>query len=164
MDVDAGPYADPFPPAAPAAEPPTSGGEHTRNWAVTMSLLGGVLILAGSFLLAILLTFLSFFGAWPATWGLEDPGRLTRAAFFVAFWGLVTGGLVLYSAAVLRKVDESALVPGIGLVAGGLLSFFAMGGFIVGGLLAIVAGVLAIGGMPPMAFERAPRWRALGRV
>lgn len=131
-----------------------------RRWSAFLGLCGGVLILTAAFVLALMMTFLGLFGAWPAIWGWGSGGGLpiAAAALLVSIWGLLSGGLVLYMAWRVADEDENTLPAGVGLVAGGLLSYFALGGFLVGGLLAIGAGVLAVAGSKPLVLERAPRY------
>jgi hypothetical protein len=83
--------------------------------------------------------------------------------FLFAVWGLVTGGAVLLGALKLKENHEAAAGPGAIMLVGGLLSFLVFGGFLVGGLLAIVAGVLAIAGARSVFAVRGPRIRSQER-
>lgn len=152
-------------PSPASSRPLYAERDRYRRGAFYLGLASGVLIITCAFLAALLMTFLGLFGAWPETWwwGIDDPdsvGELLFAAFLLGLWGLVTGALVLWGAARLRANSDNALAPGLAMTAGGLLSFLALGGFVVGGIGAIIAGVLAVAGAPPMALERGPRLRS----
>lgn len=188
MDLDpyrsrADPYAPPVdspaatyvapnpPPLAPMADPPrgrrfSTGGDwwsdraDLRQWAFLAGLAGGVLILVGAFALALFLTSMQLLGAGDADiWYLDDD-NFPGIPLAVALWGLLSGGLVLMGALRLKEMDEISAMPGVIMLVGGLLSFFALGGFLVGGLASIVAGVLAIAAartMMPPRDDRPPR-------
>lgn len=115
-----------------------------RQWAFFAGLAGGVLILVGTFTLALFITVFHLLGDGnPDIWFLAD-GNFPEAPLAVSLWGLVSGGMVLVGALRLKERDEVSALPGASMLVGGLLSFFALGGFLVGGLAAIAAGVMAI--------------------
>lgn len=140
------------------------------EWAFYSGLAAGVLILLCAFSVALLMTVMGFLGgpnlAWP--W-LTDPDGAGPAAndaawsplvpFLFALWGLVTGGMVLIGALRLKESPEWSAGPGAIILVGGLLSFLVFGGFLVGGLLAIVSGVLAVAGARSLFTVRGPRLR-----
>lgn len=130
--------------------------ERLMQWAFVAGLVGGVLILAGAFTLALMMTFVSLF--WPApahapAW--FSPGAFPVFAVFLGVWGLAAGALVIYAAARLRGNVGDPMPWGIGMIGGGVLSFLAMGGFLLGGLAAIVGGVLAVAATRPEPEDRA---------
>lgn len=134
------------------------------KWAFYAAMAAGVLILLCAFAIALLMTVMGFFGGpalgWP--WLVEpdgDPGWSPVVPFLVALWGLLTGGAVLLGALRLKEAPDASAMPGILILVGGLLSFLVFGGFLVGGLLAIVAGVLAIAGARSVFTVRGPRLR-----
>ena len=141
---------------------------------------GGVLILLAAFLGALLLTAMATFGgglpSW--AWGVDDDpggraGRVDDAPapsylgsdgfpevpIIIGLWGLVTGGATLLAALRVRERPQHAAWPGIVMIAAGVLSFVALGGFMLGGLLAILAGVAAIAGSRSVWYARGPRVR-----
>lgn len=129
-----------------------------RRWGFYAGLAGGVLILVGAFATALFMMATALFGAEPFWWRLgDDEGWFPWLALVVGVWGLLTGAVVLVSAASLKESRDSTVMPGIGMIVGGLLSFFALGGFLVGGILAIVGGVLAIAGARHVFGVRGPR-------
>ena len=144
------------------------------KWAFYSGLAGGVLILLCAFSIALLMTVMGFLGgptlAWP--W-LTDPDGAGPAGndadwspavpFVFALWGLLTGGAVLLGALKLKENPEASAVPGVIMLVGGLLSFLTFGGFLVGGLLAIVGGVLAVAGARSVFTVRGPRVRGQER-
>ncbi|HUR68716.1 MAG TPA: hypothetical protein VM370_05670 [Candidatus Thermoplasmatota archaeon] len=130
-------------------------------------LAGGVLILVAAFVTALFLTAMATFAGGVPTWtwfdndvrdGVVNDGW-PEVPIFIAVWGLVTGAAVLLGALAVKERPDRATVPGVVMLAAGLLSFFALGGFFLGGLLAIVAGVLAVAGSRNVFGVRAPRVR-----
>lgn len=132
-------------------EPPdwAPRGDHSR-YAFYGGMAGGVLILLAGFIGALVLTLMAVFADVRPAW--EVP-------VLIGLWGLVTGGVVLLAALRVKEAPETAALAGLAMVAGGVLSFFALGGFVLGGLLAILAGVLAIAGSRSLWYARGPRIR-----
>lgn len=150
--------------------PPSTGTWQDRvdypRYAFYGGMAGGVLILLAAFLGALLLTAMATFGgglpSW--AWGVDDdPGGrddgFPEVPILIGVWGLVTGGAVLLAALRVKERPQHAAMPGILMIAAGVLSFFALGGFMLGGLLAIVAGVLAVAGSRSVWYARGPRLR-----
>ena len=131
-----------------------------REWAFISGLVGGVLIMVGAFAVALFVTTLQLVGPVDSNVWFLDDGNFPGAALAVAVWGLVTGGVVLWGALRLKQGDDASALPGALMLIGGSLSFFALGGFLIGGLAAIAAGVMAVAGaeyvLPPRD-TRAPR-------
>jgi len=152
------PRMDPYPPASPLAAdpvyaeepfdepPPRAWRERVdyAQWAFYGGLVGGVLILVAAFVAALFGPFLD------ATW---------EQAMLIGLWGLVTGGAVILAALRVKERPDAAAMPGLVMTAAGVLSFFALGGFFLGGLAAIVAGVLAVAGSRSVWRMPAPRVR-----
>lgn len=138
--------------------------EYTR-YAFYGGLAGGVLILVAAFIGALFLTAMATFGgglpSW--AWGVDDQvGRddgFPEVPILIGVWGLVTGGTVILAALRVKERPMHAALPGVAMIAGGVLSFFALGGFLLGGLLAIIAGVLAVAGSRTLFYARGPRLR-----
>ena len=173
-----GPVADAAPlyDETPAYTPPRAEwAERTEKgrfveWAFYSGIGAGVLILLCAFSVALLMTVMGFLGgpsfAWP--W-LTDPDGAGPAAndaewspvvpFVFALWGLLTGGMVLVGALRLKENPHASALPGAIILVGGLLSFLVFGGFLLGGLLAIASGVLAIAGARSPFLVRGPRIR-----
>lgn len=138
------------------------------RWAFYAGLAGGVLILLAAFVVALFMTAWATFGggAVPGWGAWNDAADVERGEsgfpeipILLSLWGLVTGGAVLLAALRAREHPERAAIPGIIMVSAGLLSFFALGGFLIGGILAMVGGVLAIAGSRTLWTTRAPRVR-----
>lgn len=119
-----------------------------RTWSFLALLIGGVLILAGAFMGS------SMMGSWGGMgMGMGSMGSMMNAyapagwGSMMAWWmvlvGLVTGGLVLLAAYHVYREREVAIWSVVAIVAGAL-SLFAMGGWILGAVLAIVGGALAL--------------------
>lgn len=154
-------------PAVPVRPPDWAprGGDYSR-YAFYGGLAGGVLILLAAFIGALVLTMMATFGgglpSW--AWGVDDdPGGrddgFPEIPVIVGLWGLVTGGAVILAALRVKEAPSQAALAGIVMVAAGVLSFFALGGFFLGGLLAIVAGVMAIASSRSLWYARGPRIR-----
>ena len=155
-------------PAVPPAPRPAwaawaDKGELVK-WAFYGALAAGVLILLCAFAFALMMTVMGFLGGpalgWP--WFTEPDGDVEWSPlvpFLFALWGLLTGGAVLLGALRLKEEPHASALPGVVILVGGLLSFLVFGGFLVGGLLAIVAGVLAIAGARSVFSVRGPRFR-----
>lgn len=130
------------------------------HYAFLAGLLGGVLILVGAFVVALAMTFMAVTGSIPDGWWVGDErDDWLQAAVGIVLWGLLTGGLVLAGALTLKSRQGETALPGGLMLIGGLLSFFALGGFLIGGLVAILGGVLAIAGadrIGDMGARRAP--------
>lgn len=121
-----------------------------RTWSFVALLSGSLLILVGS------LTGAFMMGAWGA-WGMMPmagmmgeymssyvgDGWASSMAWWMAAWGILTGGLVLAAALQVRSGRESQTWAVIAIVAG-VLSLFALGGYVVGAVAAIVGGALAL--------------------
>lgn len=162
--------------AVPAYAPPRAAWATFTDksdfvkWAFYAGLASGVLILLCAFSVALLMTVMGFLGgptfAWPWVTDPDGPGPRVSdpdwspaVPFLFALWGLITGGAVLLGALRLKENHEAAAGPGAIMLLGGLLSFLVFGGFLVGGILAIVAGVLAVAGARSVFALRGPRVR-----
>lgn len=152
------------PPPRPAWATWTDKGDFVK-WAFYSGLAAGVLILLCAFSMALLMTMMNALGgpglAWPWVDAevRADGDADWLAPFLLALWGLVTGGMVLLGALRLKETPHNSAMPGLLILVGGLLSFLALGGFLLGGLLAIASGVLAVAGARSVFNVRGPRLR-----
>lgn len=136
-----------------------------RNYGYACLLAGGLVIIVGSLLGAAML------GVWddavPAMMGDEMMGLWTPAqmadvigegVLVMAWWmggfGLLSGSLVLFAAYLARTEGDATTAGTLGIV-GGALSILAMGGWMIGALLAIVGGALLIASRNARAAPRA---------
>ncbi|MDG7047195.1 MAG: hypothetical protein JRN53_06390 [Nitrososphaerota archaeon] len=112
--------------------------------AYTVSLIAGALMIASSTIMMIISLYLTL----PARYyyGPMMFGGYGGPFFmfgFMALFGLISGIVVTVSALMLRKsVDYT--VWGILIIVFSIFSFFGMGGFVVGAVLGIVGGALAL--------------------
>lgn len=153
------PSAPPSFSAAPPATPRALWADRAqmREWAFIGGMVGAVLILVGAFAVALFVTVMNLVDASdPDVWFL-DEANFPGAPLAVALVGMLTGGLVLVGALRLKDGQDPSAIPGGAMLFGGILSFFALGGFLVGGLTAIVAGVMAISGARTVLPPRVPR-------
>lgn len=137
--------------------------EHLRQWAYAGGLLGGVLILVGAFALALLVTIVNLVGAGDSDVWFFDEDAFPGVAIAVSLWGLLSGGLAVVGALRIKDDADASALPGGMILFGGLLSFFALGGFLVGGLAAIVGGVMGIAAARRLLPERRARTATRGR-
>lgn len=165
------PPPGPEPVPIPAHVPPRPewAARHDRGdfvkWGFYAGLAGGVLILLCAFTVALLMTVLGFLGAPDLAWAfdgdaaIDDDGWSPVAPFLFALWGLLTGGAVILAALRLKETPHASAMPGVVMLLAGIMSFVVLGGFLVGGILALVAGVLAIAGARSVLLVRSPRHR-----
>jgi len=67
----------------------------------------------------------------------------------IGLFGLVSGILVLVSAVLPRVYPSQRETWGILILVFSVLSFFGLGGFVVGAILGIIGGILALRWKPP---------------
>lgn len=120
---------------------------HTSSFVALI--VGGILILVGALMSVFMM---GSWGAWP--W-MSMSGMMggymtnyggdgwTGMAWWMGAWGAITGSLVLLAATRIRA-ERDTLTWGIIAIVAGALSLFAMGGFVVGAIAAIVGGALAL--------------------
>ncbi|MEM0384093.1 MAG: hypothetical protein QXS57_00370 [Candidatus Caldarchaeum sp.] len=124
-----------------AAEKPTA--------AFILSLAGGVLILAGGvFGLTAWMMWggMAYWGGWR---GMMGPWMMMGwwmpwAWSALSLTGLFSGIAVIASALMLQSRPNQAQTWGALILAFSIISIFGMGGFIIGALLALVGGILAL--------------------
>lgn len=124
--------------------------EGTANWAYASMLAGGLLILVGGLAGASMMMLTNDIMA--TGWMMDgyapamDSGWITSMAWWLATVGVLTGGVVLYAAYRFRRGGSDPTSAGTIAIVAGALSLFSMGGWIIGAVLAVVGGALAIGG------------------
>ncbi|MEM0203168.1 MAG: DUF6114 domain-containing protein [Archaeoglobaceae archaeon] len=120
-----------------------TNGEERPTTAVALSLIGGVLILIGSTM-----------GFGMPMYGWMGCGMMGNAWGFVApmggLWliGMVSGILVIIGAVMLNARPAEHNVWGTIILVFSVISFLGMGGFMVGAILGIIGGALALGFKP----------------
>ena len=119
--------------------------ESYSNTAFLLSLIAGILIIGGG----VLSLLQAHYG--PPFWDFIAPHRPMRLEGFrpflfrgVAVFGLISGIIVLISALLLRIRPMENSTWGILLVVFSVLSLFSFGGFIIGAVLGIIGGALAL--------------------
>lgn len=117
------------------------------NLAYASLLAGGLLILVGGVGAALMMD------AWS---GMMNDGMMGGYASYMttnwfagmAWWmgliGLATGAIVLYAAYRTRQPNADRTTTGTLAIVAGTLSLLAMGGWVLGAVLAVVGGALAI--------------------
>jgi len=117
--------------------------------AFMLSLIGGIFIVLGS-----LFSFLmySFWETWG--WGMMGPWMMGGYGFPYGFtWGfslveLIAGLIVIVGAIMLQTRPEEHMLWGILVLIFSIVSFIGMGGFMIGALLGIAGGALALSWRP----------------
>ena len=120
--------------------------------AFMLSLIGGIFIVLGS-----LFSFLmySFWETWG--WGMMGPWMMGGYGFPYGFmWGfslvaLVAGLIVIVGGIMLQARPEEHMLWGILVLIFSIVSFVGMGGFMIGALLGIAGGALALSWRPRSA-------------
>lgn len=115
-----------------------------RTWSFLALLVGGVLIVVGGAMGALMM------GAWGWTGtmaGMMDAYGAPRWGAWMAWWmggvGILTGGVVLAAAYHVHRARGVA--PwGVAAIVAGALSLFARGGYVLGAVAAIAGGALAL--------------------
>jgi MFS family permease len=104
------------------------------NAAYILSLIGGIFVLSGGIILLALGTVLSMF-----TFGLGFLG------FLAGIIGIIWGILIIIIAIRLKSDPSNHMTYGILLIMFSILSFFgAIGGFVIGFILTLIGGIMAI--------------------
>jgi hypothetical protein len=119
--------------------------------AYTASIIGGALMIASSIIVMMIGSFFLpvryYYG--PTMYG--GYGSMMYGGYggpffmfgFMELFGLISGIIVIISALMLRKSTDYT-VWGILIIVFSIFSFFGMGGFVVGAVLGIVGGALAL--------------------
>lgn len=116
----------------------------------TVSLISGVLILIGGVMMMGLARFPYFgdmMGSYAWMMGVEygmTVGYGWAWFYVLSFIGIISGILVLVGAIMLYREPAKAYTWGTLILVFSVLSFFGMGGFMIGALLGVVGGALAI--------------------
>lgn len=114
--------------------------------AFVVSLVAGVLILVGG--LFGVVGWMAWGGMWGGGWGMMGPMMM---GWWMPMWlstfsvlGLVSGIVIVASALMLQNRPSEAKTWGTLILVFSVVSLFGMGGFIIGAILGIVGGILAL--------------------
>jgi len=131
------------------------------NTAYLVSLLGGVFLVLGG--LTDLATGALLRSAGLEVVGLGTGGKILLLGLGVV--GLAVGLIVVYGALQIRNRPETAHTWGVLIVAFSLVSLVGSSGFLVGLVLGLIGGILALRWQPPVpivgngsTFRRGPPW------
>lgn len=116
-----------------------------------LSMIGGALMVAGG------VTTLSMFGIWtPAGmpgwgggmmgggFGMMSGGFMWAAVGTMSAVSIGAGAVSIVGGYAIYKKPESAGVWGIGILVASIAGLFGMGGFVIGPILGIIGGILAL--------------------
>ncbi len=116
--------------------------------AIIISLIGGVIMVAGG------LAGLYMYGIWSQGgmpgWGPMMGGWGMQQGWFAGMVGTVSGislaagGVVVFGAYSMYAKPESRNTWGIGILVASIVGLFGMGGGLIGPILGIIGGVLAL--------------------
>ncbi len=116
-----------------------------------LSVLGGVFILIGGALVAFDNSAISFFGY------LANGGSSGTTVTLVGIIGIIMGLIVIVGGVMMKsKPDKSKMWGGVVVVFSILSWFTAVGGLVVGFLLGLAGGIMAIMFKPSMAPATTP--------
>lgn len=117
------------------------------TWAFVSALVGGVLIAAGSLMTSAMM---AAWGPYPGGMGWMMGGYappmtgLFAMGAWTAAWGVAMGAIVIAGAVRFRDPAADHVGWGVAVIVAACLGLFAMGGFLIGSVLAVVGGVAAI--------------------
>src|SRR5262245_45073178 len=132
----------------------SKNGVEYPNIPSILALVGGSLIvLVSLFLLTIsivILPHLSYPNFNPPRGSIGTPGELVSGFVgALAAFGLACGAIVTISAILMRLKPSQRQTWGILALVFSILSFFGLGGFIVGAVLGIVGAIMTLRWRPP---------------
>lgn len=112
----------------------------------SLTLAGGVLILAASIVPVAMMTLMTTGSVAPA--GMPDMpmSMWPWMGVLALLWGATAGALVLWGSSRIRRADspEELRAGGVVALVASALSLVTMGGFLLGALLGMAGGILAI--------------------
>jgi asparagine N-glycosylation enzyme membrane subunit Stt3 len=118
------------------------------NTASILALVGGILmILCGMLLAAVgsfILPYIDYANLQTPANVANLPGLVSGVITMVGFFGLISGIIVLASAVMIRVYPAQRKTWGVLMLVFSVLSFFGVGGFVVGAILGIVGGVMTL--------------------
>ncbi|MGC8569204.1 MAG: DUF6114 domain-containing protein [Nitrososphaeria archaeon] len=112
--------------------------------AYTLSLIAGVLMLINSVLFIVIMPFLAVYPVRPRLMFMMMFGLPFLAFGAIMFLGLASAIVVLISALMLKSRPAESTTWGVLILVFSLMSFFGMGGFIIGAILGIIGGAMAM--------------------
>jgi len=116
--------------------------------ATILSLIGGVLMIAGGLAGFYMYSFWSQAGA--PGWGSMMGGWGMPVGGFLGIMGatsiisLGAGGIVVAGSYFIYAKPESSKEWGVGILVASIVGLFGMGGFLIGPILGIIGGILAL--------------------
>jgi hypothetical protein len=124
------------------------------NTASILALVGGILILLCGMLIAavgaFILPYIDYTKMQTPANVINLPGLVSGVVTMVGLFGLISGIIVLASAVMLRMYPTQRKTWGVLMLVFSVLSFFGVGGFVVGAIMGIVGGVMTLTWRPPL--------------
>ncbi len=115
-----------------------------------LSTIGGVLMVAGGILGLFMFGFWSqagmpgWGGGMMGGWGMMSSGFMWAAVGTVAAISIAAGAVSIVGGYSIYKKPESSGAWGIAILISGIVGLFGMGGFLIGPILSIIGGILAL--------------------
>ena len=118
-----------------------------------LSLIAGLLILAGAGMMMTFSYGTPYYGMMGGYYGTANGyyGMMGGWFYGAGVVGLIAGIVVLIGAAMIYVRPRSASTWGLLVLIFSIVSFFGMGGFLIGAILGIIGGVLAMTWKPGAA-------------
>jgi hypothetical protein len=123
--------------------------------AFILSLLGGLLILLSG--IVFLMIGAAFMGSMMGALVPGLTGLVSSVIAGLGVWGLICGVIILLGAYMIYTRPDTHGMWGIIILVFSLLSFIEGGGYIIGAILGIVGGILAITWKPEKASAEAEK-------
>jgi len=118
------------------------------NTASILALVSGILIVLCGMLLAavgaFILPYIDYSNLQAPANIINLPGLVSGAVTMVGLFGLISGIIVLASAVMLRVYPDQRKTWGVLMLVFSVLSFFGLGGFVVGAILGIAGGIMTL--------------------
>ena len=109
-----------------------------RAWAFVASLVGGVLVAAGGLVMGFMMLMMG------GMMGMTMMGGAPMLSAAMPLWGLVTGLVMVIGAFRVRASERDAMPWGVAILVASALSLLAVGGFLIGAVLGVVGGGVAV--------------------
>jgi hypothetical protein len=123
-----------------ASAPMSASSAEPRSWAFVASLAGGLVVASAGVIMSFMMLVLD---------GM--PGMMTRmemrmpAMFLlVPVWAFIMGGVMILGAVRIRASPKDTTAWGVAIIIASTFSLLASGGFMIGALLGLVGGGIAL--------------------
>lgn len=116
----------------------------TENQRPDYGLPGGISLAGGMLMVLSSALFLVWHTMFPQMNMMMGYTGFTGVTYYISMVGFVCGGTIIFGASMLFKNPENARTWGILILVFSIVSFLEGGGFIIGAILGIIGGVMAL--------------------